>query len=357
VSDIIGKVLSVDTRPLGENLVNDAGVGATMLYVVDASPFVGTSSGVVAIDGSAYLVASVDVDRDIIFLATPLTTAAPADSLVEVFPATPEKYATVDLGNEEGEAVLALVPHALVELLPDGVRDAMDQETVVLDPTGVELTVSDVLGKSLATSVIDLDRFTPEVIALITMRFDTVADRDSALAEMLTEGMEAYVKETNLSYQYSLGEWVPLLTFIRKGVDQANSSTTFAADDAFRVTLVPGWYRIEAFLHLRGNPDGDVAVKWSFSGELLTADSRICQGPSSSTSTGASTLMRSTGNSYSSSIRYGVADVTSDLAVTEDLLFNVASTGLLQLLFAQAQSASGAATVGEQSRLYISKVR
>lgn len=357
MADIIGKVLSVDTRPLGENLVNDAGVGATTLSVIDASPFVGSASGVVVIDGAAYQVAAVDVDLDTITLTTPLTTPAPADSLVEVFPSTPEKYATVDLGSEEGEAVLALVPHALVELLPDGVRDTMDQETVVLDPSGVELTVSDVLGKSLATNVITLDRFTPAVIALITMRFDTVAQRDAALADLLTEGMEAYVKETNLSYQYSLGQWVPMLTFIRKGVDQLAGTPTFVADTQFRVTLVPGWYRIEAFLHLRGNPDGDVAIKWSFSGGLSTGNSRICQGPGSDTTTGAQTQMRSTGNSYTSSIRYGVADVTSDLAITEDLLFNVNTTGLLQLWFAQAQSSSGSATMGEQSRLYITKVQ
>lgn len=356
MADIVGKVLSVDTRPLGENLLTDAAAGATVLSVVDASPFVDTS-GAVVIDGFAYQVANVDVDLDVLNLASPTSVAIPADSFVEVFPSTPEKYATVDLGNDSGESVEALVPHALVELLPDGVRDPLDQETVVLDPGGYGLTVSDVLGKSLATNVIDLGRFTPAVIALITMRFDTVAGRDAALADIVTEGMQAYVKETNLSYQYASGQWVPLLTFIRKGVDQSAPNTTYVGDNQLQVTLVPGWYRIEALLHVRGNPDADISIKWSFSGVVQTGDSRHCLGPATSADTGFSTPMRSTGNNYTSEIRYGVADVSSDLAIREDLLFQVTTTGLLQLWFAEYASASGSVVLGEQSRLFITKVQ
>jgi hypothetical protein len=350
----MGKVLSVDTRPLGEVLSTPALAGATTLSVIDASPFVGTS-GVVVIDGAAYQFSAVNVDNDTLTLTAPLSIAIDTDSLVEVYPSTPEKYATVDLGGDGGEAVQALVPHALVELLPDGLRDPLDQETVVLDPSGYALTVSDVLGKSLATNVISLERFTPEVIALITMRFDTTAQRDAALTPV--EGMSAYVAETNLDYTYSSGQWVPQLQFIRKGVDQSNSSTTYVGDNQLQMTLVPGWYRIEAFLHVRGNPDGDVKIMWTFSGTLTTGDSRICQGPATNADTGFATEMRTTGNNYTSTIRYGVADASSDLAVTEDLLFNVSGTGVVQLWFAQYNSASGSVVLGAQSRLYVTKVQ
>lgn len=194
-----------------------------------------------------------------------------------------------------------------------------------------------------------------QLLALVLGRFATLEERD-ALIPTPQEGQKAFVVATNLDYQYASGQWVPMLQFVRKNTDQANSSTTLAADTILKATLVPGWYRIEALLHLRGDSTGDMVVRWSYSGVVATGDSRLCLGPSSESNTGASTTMRSTGNNYASSIRYGVTDSASDVAVREDLLFQVTSTGVLQLWFAQAQSAPGSVTMGAQSRLFITKV-
>lgn len=192
--------------------------------------------------------------------------------------------------------------------------------------------------------------------SLVDPRFQTIAERDAAFPNP-TEGLGAYVYETGLTYQFSAGQWVPVLTFIRKGVDQSASSTTYVADQQLNATLVPGWYRIEALLHVRGNPDADITIRWSYSGIVQTGDSRHCLGPATSADTGFSTLMRSTGNAYTSEIRYGLADVSSDLGIREDLLFYVTTAGVLQLWFAEYNSASGSVVMGEQSRMFITKVR
>lgn len=197
-----------------------------------------------------------------------------------------------------------------------------------------------------------LDR---QLLALVLGRFATVDERD-LLIPTPVEGQKAFVVSTNLDYQYSAGQWVPMLQFVRKGSDQSNSSTTLVNDSRLQVQLVPGLYRVEAILHLRGSASGDMVLQWSYSGTVLTGDSRHCLGPSSETTTGASTTMRSTGNNLTSRIRYGVVDATSDVAVREDLHLEVTTAGLLQLWFAQAESASGSVTMGEQSRLIITKV-
>lgn len=148
MTSLYGKVLSVETRNLSEPVVAAASIGATSLVVADASTF-DENGGVIVVNGEQLAYTATDVDTDTLTLAAALVTAVADQDLAEVFPATPVKTATVDLG-EDGDPIPATVLHSLLDKLPDGIRVAGSEESVTIEQRGTyEFVVSDLVGETL----------------------------------------------------------------------------------------------------------------------------------------------------------------------------------------------------------------
>lgn len=149
-----GKVLSVETRNLGEPVTAAASIGATVLNVADAATF-DENGGILTIDGAQLVYVSIDADLDTVTLAAALTVAVADDAFVEVYPPTPIKTAQVDMGD--GSDLLPVtVPHALLDRLPDGLRATEAAETIEIEQRGMyEYLVADVSAEDLQTQSLD----------------------------------------------------------------------------------------------------------------------------------------------------------------------------------------------------------
>lgn len=159
-----GRVIAVVTSVAGDELVAAAAAGATSLIVVDPSDFsedggslrVTTEDGVVAI--LSYLSATEDGTIQLghqdsetgVITPDPLPMAAAIGDRVEVYDetsgtVTQETVTHVAIqGTSSDDAVEAIVTHALIPYLPEGIRDEGEGEVVALDYVGDDLTVTDV---------------------------------------------------------------------------------------------------------------------------------------------------------------------------------------------------------------------
>lgn len=154
MSSLYGKVLSVETRNLGEPAVADASIGATTLYVADAATF-DENGGFVTVNGEQLAYTSIDADLDTITLTNATVTAIADQDLVEVYPQAPIKTALVSFGGD-GDPLPATVPHTLKDRLPDGTRTDATAETVTLEQRGTyEYVVTDISAEDVATTSLD----------------------------------------------------------------------------------------------------------------------------------------------------------------------------------------------------------
>lgn len=152
---LTGKVLTVTTLNLGEPAVAAASVGATTLYVADASTF-DENGGLININGETVAYLTNDVELDTLTLSVPLVTAVADQDMVEVSPAAPIKTALVSLGGEGDDPIPATVPHYLLDRLGDGTRDEVAAESVTLEQRGTyEWIVSDIIGEQLVQQSLD----------------------------------------------------------------------------------------------------------------------------------------------------------------------------------------------------------
>lgn len=151
---VTGKVLSVETRNLAEPATAAAAIGATVVSVADAATF-DELGGQVIIGGAIYSYTSIDVDVDTITLAAALTTAVEDQDSVEIYPPLPVKTALVGLGDD-GDPTPATVPHALLDRLPDGTRDGVVGESVLIEQRGVyDFVVTDIVAEPLTQQSLD----------------------------------------------------------------------------------------------------------------------------------------------------------------------------------------------------------
>lgn len=190
MTTILGRVLAVNTSIAGDELVADTLAGATSLTVDDTVDFSDTG-GYLTINDETLPYESVDDDTGVITLAFRTTTdettgvttttraSISADAFagdrVEIFDSqagTPaqEVVAMVALEGSDfnDDAIEAIVDHALVPLLPEGIRDegvvdeaqvalgaastALAGETVVLVWRGSQAFVTDVLTQAATLS-------------------------------------------------------------------------------------------------------------------------------------------------------------------------------------------------------------
>lgn len=194
------------------------------------------------------------------------------------------------------------------------------------------------------------------------MRFASATARTAQLPSP-TEGMRSYLADTGLEYIFKGSAWAALGQFFKKASAQSITSSTAVVDDAdLQVTLVPGTFRIEAFLHASGPAAGDVKTTWTFAG-TASDSSRSCFGPGINTTnveaavTAANTVgvNRSSTHFITTEVSYGL-DGTNTSAIHEDLYLVVTAGGLLKMRWAQNTSNGTASTLSVASRLYVTRL-
>jgi hypothetical protein len=141
--DEYGEVVDVQTANVGEWLTADAILGATTLFVTDASTFP-EAPGSILLGSTVYAYTARDTVLNSLTLSSGLASAALTDDRVEIYPLAPVKRALVDFGVPGSEAVTAIVPHSMKDVLSDGMRAEGEREVVlVTERTTGELYVAD----------------------------------------------------------------------------------------------------------------------------------------------------------------------------------------------------------------------
>lgn len=154
MSLLSGRVAVVQTTTLGEPAMATAAIGATTVYVADASTF-NEFGGLVSVNDLLLAYSAIDVELNTITMSTTLVVAIDEQDMVYVSPPTPIKTATVELPGE-GDSIPATVPHSLLDKLPDGIRVDGAGESVTLEKRGVyEYVVADVIGEPLTQASLD----------------------------------------------------------------------------------------------------------------------------------------------------------------------------------------------------------
>jgi hypothetical protein len=200
----------------------------------------------------------------------------------------------------------------------------------------------------------DIDGF---LMGQTVMRFVNAAARAGALPTPV-DGMMSYLADTGLTYQYDSlsAAWVADKQCVKKTANQSvTSSATLVADTDLKVTLTPGQYRVEVFLHYTGATAGDIAIAWAFSGTNSSVV-RTALGPGVAATAGdAATSMRSSGNALATRLNYGAEAASS--GIREDILITVTGAGVLQMSWAQDVASTTATVVSAASRLYVTRFR
>lgn len=153
-----GTIVNVTTVTLGSTTNVDAASGATTLTVEDNVDMeVGSAVILTTVDGDAAgtnTIAAV-VDEDTIELASPLGAALAAGARVDVSPLQRETRASVRLASG-GDPVRCIVQHGLADTasLVDGIRDESTAETVLVERTGSDLLVVDVVSEGTVRRII-----------------------------------------------------------------------------------------------------------------------------------------------------------------------------------------------------------
>jgi microcystin-dependent protein len=139
-----GTVESIAEVVLGDELATAVTAGAGTLTLGDVVDF-NESGGQLLIGAEILAYTGLDDDANTITLTSGLANAYSVGEPVYVYPDSRERQATVRL-DDDGEAVVARVPHALYDRLAEGTRDDASAEVVSLYLDGDEWVVDDVLG-------------------------------------------------------------------------------------------------------------------------------------------------------------------------------------------------------------------
>lgn len=140
---LIGRCISVDTLADGDTLAQGSLAGQTTIYVNDVSPFATeTDSGTVSIGETEYDYFFVDEEMDSLSLSSPLTEDVEEGEFVFRLPVQHQRVATVAF--EDGDPIEARVPHFLYPMLPEGMRDDVEAETVEIVKASSGYVVFDV---------------------------------------------------------------------------------------------------------------------------------------------------------------------------------------------------------------------
>lgn len=182
MATVIGKITNVYIEDNGSALATDTALGSNSLSVDDAFDFQ-AEGGTLEVLGTQYLYTSVDFDLDVLFLAEPTIAAYSQDEMVYSIPKGATKFAQVDL-NDDDEGLLAEVPISIYDLLPDGIREEDDQETVTVNDDFGFWQIDKVMGQepSRDMSYSDPNTYTEAGITPREEFLDSVADVEADFA-------------------------------------------------------------------------------------------------------------------------------------------------------------------------------
>lgn len=138
-----GRVLNIVEIRAGTELASDHLLGATTLFVYDTSDF-SEEGGSLEIEGVIYTYNTVDDELETVTLSTGLTAAWTADTEVFLYPPSIAKEAEVQLDELE-DAQPVRVPHTYVPALEAIVRDAFDEESVMIKMEDNEWVIHDII--------------------------------------------------------------------------------------------------------------------------------------------------------------------------------------------------------------------
>jgi len=134
---IHGTVVNVTRKTEGDYLAVDAGIGAGVLTVDDASVFDEDGGRLVFVDDSGttfkYFYDSVDIDANTIALTSILAEAYAKGEGVYVSPLHRTRVASVSTDDPLGEIIEARVPHHLKPLIRLGARSGIEGDDEVAD--------------------------------------------------------------------------------------------------------------------------------------------------------------------------------------------------------------------------------
>jgi len=158
-----GQILEVNIVPLGSTLDGDHSEGDTLLTLDSVDDFP-EDTGEVWIDEAVYTYTSVDRVALTMTIDPPLAADYPEGESEKVlnWPRQDSKWAMVEIQDAD-EPVSALVPYDLYDRIDDGVRDPEEQEDVLVEMRGGDLTVVDVRGQEPIVYSRFLDRSIPDV--------------------------------------------------------------------------------------------------------------------------------------------------------------------------------------------------
>lgn len=166
-----GTILEVNTAPAGDELADNAALGATTLTLVGVSDF-DAAGGQVEIGGYIYTYSAVNATTLQMTLTAGLVGALDAGERVNVYPTVTEKWAMVEALVDD-DVILALVPHGLWDRLDDGVRDPGEQESIILEQQNGDWAVADVIG---AKPLVSGEYIDPETAVTNPLVNDALSD-------------------------------------------------------------------------------------------------------------------------------------------------------------------------------------
>lgn len=241
--DLYGTVSVVTAQTLGDSLTTAATSGDGTVTVYDASDFpeLGGTVRVGGADPAAQVADYTSADRvtGIIDIVGTLAASWPVDTPVELWDTTAadvyvDYRALVALpGDQANSDVLdCSVNHALIPLLPQGIRDPGEGESVTItSPDGGTWTVVNILGRSpsfdgtaLADGTVGRNALST-TIGTTRVTFDTVAPTSPAVDDLWYDATNGY--QLN---QWDGAQWVPYQFGANSlSVDALNAKTIIAA--------------------------------------------------------------------------------------------------------------------------------
>lgn len=220
--DLYGSVSVVTAEPLGDALLSAASLGAGAVTVYDASDFpeLGGTVRVGGDDPAAQVVDYLSADplTGVVTLATTLAAGWAVDVAVELWDSTAaavyvDYRALVSLPGEldNADVLDCAINHALIPLLPEGIRDPGEGESVTITSNdGGSWTVTDIAGR---TPQFDGQRIAPATVGPLQLTVDAggVAVTIGATAPPTPRQNDLWF-DANNGYQmnqWSGSAWVP----------------------------------------------------------------------------------------------------------------------------------------------------
>lgn len=197
-----GRILSIEKEVLGSTVVI-ANAGALTMFVNQTDPDFDEKGGQVSINGTVLDYVAVDDDLNTLTMAAVLPATYAVDTRVDVYPHAERLWAYVQVGDEDDDPVIALVPFALTPLVTEGILDDDEHLAAVMEDRGGAWVVTDITGEKPVFSSVtirNLDEKTPA----LTIQDQFGAGLEMIRLETLDGLLQAWLDEDGLGIDYGV---------------------------------------------------------------------------------------------------------------------------------------------------------